>query len=173
MFFLSRGKFLLSVRLIQSVYALPLNLVVEIEIALVEVVDTDVTVLSSTGVASAGGVSSNGVEGTEVATDTANLVFENLVVESGLESTLAVGGGGDFHGGLTTSQNNEVLLGSDCGAVKRGVCRVSFEGREVASRDELLKGLELAEHNKSTSIRRQSYLGSLVSASSDEVGPVR
>jgi hypothetical protein len=132
--------------LLQSVQALPLNLVVEIEITLVEVVDTDVTVLSSTGVATAGRVGSNGVEGTEVTTDTANLVFENLVVESGLESTLAAGGCGDFHGGLTTSQNDEVLLGADCGAVERGVCRVGLEGGEIASRDELLKDHELVRH---------------------------
>lgn len=164
-FFPSRGNFLLSVRLLQSVHALPLNLVVEIEIALVEVVDTDITVLSSRGIASASGVSSNSVEGTEVTTDTTNLVFENLVVESGLESTLAAGGGGDFHGGLTTSQNNEVLLGGDCGAVERGVCRVGLEGGEVASRDKLFEGgPELAEYNESTGYKKdavpwQSCLG--------------
>lgn len=100
-------------------------------------VDTDVTVLSSTGIATAGGIGGNGVERTKVTTDTANLVFENLVVESSLESTLAVRGGGDFHGGLTTSQNNKVFLGANCGAVERGVCRVCLEGGEVASRDEL------------------------------------
>lgn len=136
---------------VKSVQSLPLNLVVEVEVALVEVVDTDVTVLTSTSVGAASRVSGNGVEGTEVATDTANLVFEDLVVESSLESTLATGSGGDFHGGLTTSEDDKVLLGGNGGAVKGSVCRVCLKGGEIASRDEL---------------------GSLVSASSDEVGPV-
>jgi hypothetical protein len=55
------------------------------------VVDTHVTVLTTGGVCGTGGVDVDSVEGTEVTTDTADLVFEDLVVEAGLEFTLAGG----------------------------------------------------------------------------------
>lgn len=83
----------------------------------------------------------DGVEGTEVATDTADLVFEDLVVEAGLEFTLASGGGGDIHGGLTTTQNHVVLLVGDGGGVEGSIGGVGLEDGEVASGDELEKGL--------------------------------
>ncbi len=120
-----------------AVDTLPLHLVQEIKVALVEVVDTNVTVLTTRAVALAGGVGGDGVEGTEVTTDTANLVLEDLVVETGLELTLAGRGTGDIHGGLTTTEDDEVLLGCDCSAVEGGVGGVGLDDLEVTGTDEL------------------------------------
>jgi hypothetical protein len=39
------------------------------------------------------------------------------VVEAGLELALSRGGSGDVHGGLATTEDDEVLLGGDGGAV--------------------------------------------------------
>lgn len=94
--------------------------------------DTNVAVLTTTGVAPAGRVGGDGVEGTKVTTDTANLVLEDLVVEAGLELALASGGGGDIHGSLTTTEDDKVLLGGNDGAVEGGVARVGLEDLEVA-----------------------------------------
>ena len=100
-------------------------------------VDTDVTVLTTGGVCGTGRVDVNGVEGSEVATDTANLVFEDLVVEAGLEFTLAGGGGGDIHGGLTTTENHVFLLWCHAGSVEGSVGGVGLEDGEVAGGHEL------------------------------------
>jgi hypothetical protein len=116
---------------------LPLNLVHEIEVGLVEVVDTDVTILTTGGICGTGGVHVDGVEGTEVTTDTANLVFEDLVVEAGLELTLTGRGCCDIHSGLTTTQNNVVLLGGNRSRVEGGIGDVGLEDGEVACRNEL------------------------------------
>jgi hypothetical protein len=115
----------------------PLDLVHEVEVALVEVVDTDVAVLTTAGVALARGIGGDGVEGTEVASHAADLVLEDLVVESSLKLTLASRGLGDFHGGLATSEDDKVLLGGDGGAVERCVGRVVLEDLEVLGGDEL------------------------------------
>lgn len=123
--------------LLHSVQPLPLDLVVEVEVALVEVVNSHVAVLSAACVALAGGVGGDGVEGTEVASHTADLVLEDLVVESGLELSLAGRGSGDVHGGLTTTEDDKVLLGGDCGAVEGSIGNVCLENLEVAGRDEL------------------------------------
>lgn len=103
--------------------------------------NTDVTVLSAAGVALACGIGGDGVEGTEVASDTADLVLEDLVVETGLEFTLSGGSSGDIHGGLTTTENNVVLLGSDGGAVDGGIGRVVLQDGEVTSSNKLEFGL--------------------------------
>jgi len=116
---------------------LPLHLVHEVEVRLVEVVDTDVTVLTTGGIGGTGGVHIDGVEGTEVAADTADLVFEDLVVETSLEFTLASRGGCDIHGGLTTTQNHVVLLWGDSGGVEGSVGGVGLHDGEVARGDKL------------------------------------
>lgn len=72
-----------------------------------------------------------------MATDTADLLLEDLVVEPRLELTLAGGGRGDVHSGLSTTQDDEVLLGGDGGAVEGGVGDVCLEKLEVAGGDEL------------------------------------
>lgn len=123
--------------LLHSVDSFPLNLVVEVEVALVEVVNSHVSVLSAAGVALACGVSSDGVEGTEMASHTANLVFEHLVVETGLELTLTGRSSGDIHSGLTTTEDDEVLLGGNGGAVEGCVGYVGLKDLEVAGRNEL------------------------------------
>ena len=116
-------------------------------------VDTNVSVLTTGGVCGTGGVNVDGVKGTEMATNAADFIFENLgnkiismlrvrsiktlscthsVVESGLEFTLAGGGGGNIHGGLTTTKNDEVLLGCHGSSVERGIGDIGFEDGEVA-----------------------------------------
>lgn len=116
---------------------LALDLVAEVEESLVEMVDAHVAVLTTTGVALARGVGGDCVEGTEVATDTADLVLEDLVVEAGLEFTLARGRGGDIHGGLATTQNHKVLLRGHGGTVQRRVGGVGLEHLQVAGGDQL------------------------------------
>lgn len=101
-------------------------------------VNTHVTVLTTGCVSGTGGVNIDGVERTKVTTDTANLVFENLVVETGLEFTLASGGSCDIHGGLTTTQNHVFLLGSDGGGVEGSIGGVGLEDVEIASGQKLL-----------------------------------
>jgi hypothetical protein len=120
--FLSDPKQLLSV--------LALNLKLEIKVGLVEVVDTDVTILTTRGVASTERRDGDVVERTEMASDTANLLFEDLVVEAGFELSLTGAGGGDVHGGLTTSDDHVVLDGCDGGRVEGcvgNVCLHDFE----------------------------------------------
>lgn len=70
-------------------------------------------------------------------TDSANLVFKDLVVESRLELSLSRRGTGDIHGGLTTSEDDKVLLGCNGGTVKRGISGVGLENLEVLGGDEL------------------------------------
>lgn len=72
-----------------------------------------------------------------MASHTANLVLEHLVVETGLELTLTGRGSGDIHSGLTTTEDDEVLLGGNGGAVEGCVGYVGLEDLEVAGRDEL------------------------------------
>ena len=107
---------------------LTLNLELEVKVGRVEVVHTHVTVLTTGAVALASGVDSDVVERTEVTTHTANLLLEDLVVEAGLELTLAGRGGGDVHGGLTTTEDNVVLrVGGDGGGVEGCVGDVGLE----------------------------------------------
>jgi len=110
---------------------LPLNLIHEVEIALVELVHTNVTVLTSTGIALAGGVGSDGIEGTEVATHATNLVLKDLVVKTSLELALSGRGGCDIHGGLATTEDDEILLGGNRGAVEGSIGGVRLHDLEV------------------------------------------
>jgi len=119
------------------VLTLPLDLVQEVEIALVELVDTHVSVLTTAAVALSGGISSHCVERAEMATDTANLLFENLVVEARLELSLPCRGCCDIHSCLSTAEDDEILLDGHRGAVERGVSDVGLENLEVLGRDEL------------------------------------
>ena len=128
---------LLLLLLVELVLPLPLDLVHKVVVALVEVVDTDVTVLATAGVALAGRVGGDSVEGTEVTAHATDLALEDLVVETRLEFTLARRGSGDIHGGLTTTEDDVVLLASNSSAVKRGVGGVGLEDLEVLGCDEL------------------------------------
>lgn len=64
-------------------------------------------------------------------------VCTHSVVESGFEFTLAGRGGGDIHGGLTTTKNDEVLLGCHTSSVEGSVGDIGFEDGEVAGGQEL------------------------------------
>ena len=72
-----------------------------------------------------------------MAFDTANLVLEDLVIETSLEFTLASGSCRDIHGGLTTTEDHIILLGSDSGAVQRCVGNVGLQDGEVTRGHEL------------------------------------
>ena len=125
---------LLQVCLLLSLF--PLHFVHKVKVALVEVVYTNVTILSTTAVSGALGVNCDVVERTEVASDTANLLAEDLVVETSFELSLTGAGRGDIHGCLSTTENYVVLDGGDGGAVERRVGDVCLEHLEaVGSRD--------------------------------------
>lgn len=130
----------LQVRLL--LLRLPLHLVLEVEVGLVEVVHAHVTVLTSGAVRCALGVHSDVVEGTEVTTYTADLLGEDLVVETRFEFTLASRGGCDVHGGLSSAEDDVVFYGGDGGAVERCVGDVGLEEIEGLGIDEL-RGLVL------------------------------
>lgn len=76
-------------------------------------------------------------------THTTNLLLKDLVVEPRLELTLSRSGGGDVHSGLTTTEDDKVLLGGDGSAVQRSVGNVGLYYLEVTGRDQL-GGLVLA-----------------------------
>lgn len=137
--------------LLHSVDSFPLNLVVEVEVALVEVVNSHVSVLSAAGVALACGIGSDSVQRTEVTSHTTNLVLEDLVIETSLELTLTGRSSGNIHSGLTTTEDDEFLFGGDSGTIKGCVGCIGLEDLEIAGRDEL---------------------GSLVLACGDKVGTV-
>lgn len=123
--------------LLHTVDPFPLDLVVEVEVTLVKVVNSHISVLSAARITLAGRVGCYGVEGTEMASHTADLVLKDLVVETSLKLTLSGRGSGDIHGGLTTSEDDKVLLGGDGGTVDGGIGGVGLENLEVLSSDEL------------------------------------
>lgn len=120
-----------------QVRLLPLDLIHEIEIRLVKVVHTHVTVLSATAVPSSLGVDSDIVEGTEMAPDSSNLLHKKLVVEPRFELSLSRAGCGDVHGCLTSSKDHKVLHGRDSGAVEGSVGGVCLENLKVIRGDQL------------------------------------
>ena len=100
-------------------------------------------------------------QGSEVAPHAADLVLEDLVVEAGLELALASAGGGDVHGGLATAENDVVLLGSDTGAVERGVGGVGLQELEVAGGHEA-GGLILGGGDEVSPVGRPLQVGDLL-----------
>lgn len=105
-----------------------LDLELESKEVVIKVVNTDITILSSTGKGATVGVDGNGVDGSEMSTDTSNLLLEDLVPESALEFTLSAAGCCDIHGLLSSSDNNKLLvLGHDGCRVKGSVSGVCLE----------------------------------------------
>lgn len=149
---------------------LPLNLVQEIKVRLVEVVHTHVTVLTTRAVAGALGVDSHVVERTEMATHTTNLLFENLVVETGLKLALASRRGCNIHGSLTTTEDHVVLDRRDGRAVERCVGNIGVQNLEII-RGNKLKRARVSNLDFSTE-QIDTDLGVLVLGSGNEVGPV-
>lgn len=96
-----------------------------------------VTVLTARRITLSVGVDGDRVERAEVATHAANLLLEHLVVEASLEFTLACRSGGDVHGGLAASEDDEVFLGGDGGGVERGVGNKGLHDLEVGGIDDL------------------------------------
>ncbi|KAH0373857.1 putative eukaryotic translation initiation factor 3 subunit I, partial [Aureobasidium melanogenum] len=93
---------------------LALNFELEVKVGLVEVVDTDVTILTTGSVNGAEGRDSDVVERTEVTSDTADLLFKDLVVETGFEFSLA--GTGELRGVSATYvfMTSSVLASMSC-----------------------------------------------------------
>jgi hypothetical protein len=114
-----------------------LNLILEIKVSLVKEVHTDVTILTTRGITGSGRVNGNGVERTEVTLDTSNFLFEDLVVESGLEFSLTLRGCCDFRSGLTTTQDDEIFEGCDGGGVEGGIGNIGLQDLEGVDIDDL------------------------------------
>jgi hypothetical protein len=110
---------------------LPFDLIHKVKIGLVEMMHTNVTIFSTTAVACALGVHSDIVQRPEVTPHTANLLLEDFVIKPCLELSLSCAGRCDVHGSLTTTENNVVLDGRDCGAVERGIGGVGLENLEA------------------------------------------
>jgi hypothetical protein len=72
-----------------------------------------------------------------VTSHTTNLVLEDLVIETSLELTLTGRSSGNIHSGLTTTEDDEFLLGGDSGTVEGCVGYIGLEDLEIAGRDEL------------------------------------
>lgn len=118
-------------------FLLSLNLECEIKVRLVKLVHTDISVLSARRVSLSGWVDCDGVERSEVATHTADLLLKDLVVETRLELSLACRGGGDVHGGLSSSEDDKVLLWCDGCRVEWGIGDVGLHDLEVGGIDNL------------------------------------
>ena len=88
---------------------------------------------------------------TEMTSDTANLLFKDLVVKPSLEFTLPRRGLSDTHSILSTTQNDEILLGSNGRAVQGSIGSVGLHDFEVI---------------------RINKLGGLVFRGCDEVRPI-
>lgn len=98
---------------------------------------TDVSILSARSVGSSVGMDGNGVQRTEVASDTTDLVLKDLVVETSLEFTLTSRCRRDFHRGLTSTEDDIVLLRCDGSGVERSVGNVGFKDGEVPGGQDL------------------------------------
>lgn len=69
--------------------------------------------------------------------DTADLILKDLVVESGLKFTLALGSSSDVSGLLTTTEDHEILFRGKSSCVKRGVSNKGLEDLKVVHIDYL------------------------------------
>lgn len=69
--------------------------------------------------------------------DTADLILKDLVVESGLEFTLALGSSSDVSGLLTTTEDDEILFRGKSSCVKRSVSNKGLEDLKVVHIDYL------------------------------------
>lgn len=70
-------------------------------------------------------------------TDSTDLLLENLVIETSFEFTLSRVGGSDVHSGLSTAEDDKVLVRCDGGAVERSVGNVGLHDFEIGGVDEL------------------------------------
>lgn len=125
----------LQVRLLPRRF--PLNLIHEVKVGLIEVVHTHITIFSATAVAGSLWVDCDIVQGTEMATNTANLLHEDLVVETCLELSLTGRGGGDVHGCLSATEDNVIFHRCDRSAVQGGVRNITLQDAEILNINEL------------------------------------
>jgi hypothetical protein len=115
----------------------PLYLIHEIEIALIEMMNPHIPILSTAGVASPLRVNSDGIKRPKMSLDSTNLIFEDLVVEPRFKLSLPGGGRCDIHGSLASSEYDEVLFGGYCSGVQGCVGDVAFEQLEIPGRYKL------------------------------------
>ena len=114
---------------------LPLNLIHEIEIALVEVVHPDIAILATTRICSALWMDCNGVQRAKMSPHSSNLILKDLMIEPRLEFTLSCTGSGDVHSGLSTTEDDEVFPGCYGSGIERSVSGVGLENFEIAGAD--------------------------------------
>ena len=140
---------------LQVLSSLSLDLVCEIEVSLVKLVNSNVTILTSRGISLSLWVDRNSVlnkyqyccitglgsrasyQRTKVTTNTANLLLKDLVIKSSFEFTLSRRGSSDVHSGLTTSQDDEVFFWCNRCTVERGIGNIGLHDFEIGSVDEL------------------------------------
>jgi hypothetical protein len=130
-------------------------------------VNANVSVLTTRGVCSACGVDIDSVQRTKVTLHSADFFADNGVPETSLELSLAGGGCGDIHGGLTTTENHEALLWCDACSVEGSIGDVGFEDSEVTRGDELRIISACGE-----GLDWSAYFSGLVLGRSDEAEPI-
>jgi hypothetical protein len=108
-----------------------LHFVHEVEVSLVEVVDTNIAIFSTTGVATTLRICRNVIEWSEMSFYSANLVLKDLVVESGLELSLSRRCCGNISSSLTSTKDDKLLLRSHGSAVEWCVGRIGLENLKV------------------------------------------
>lgn len=117
--------------------SLSLHLVCEIEIPLIKLVHSNVAILASTSIPLSIGVGCDRVEGSEMTSDSTNLLFEDLVVESSLKLSLTSCCGSHIHSCLSTAEDYKVFLGCDGCAVQWCVGHVGLHDFEITRVNEL------------------------------------
>lgn len=116
---------------------LPLNLVREVKVGLIKLMHTHISILTSRRITLSVRVDGDGVERAEMTTHATNLLLKHLVVEARLEFTLASRSGGDVHGSLAATEDDEVFLGGDGSGVEGGVGDVGLHNLEIGGIDDL------------------------------------
>jgi len=144
----------------------PLYLIHEVKIALIEVMNPHIPILSTAGIASPLRVNSDGIKRPEMPLDSTNLIFEDFMIEPRFELSLPGGGRCDIHGSLASSEYDEVLLRGYCSGVQGCVGDIGFEQLEIPCRYDLGSS---AMNPRSSG---RAHLCSFVLGSCNEIRPV-
>lgn len=119
-----------------SSHSLSFNLIHEIEIALIEMVHSDVSILSTTSISIALRVDCDCVQRTKVTSNSSDLVFENLVVKSCFEFALSCGCSGDIHGCLSASKNDKIFPRGYCSCIQWCISNEILQDLESSGRED-------------------------------------
>ena len=106
---------------------LSFDFVKEVKIYLIEMMHSNITVFSSTGVSAALRVCSDVIQRSEMTLHSPNFILEDLMVEPCLELSLSRRSRSDICCRLATSKNNEIFLCSDGSRIQRCISRICLE----------------------------------------------